>query len=741
MLALAALCASAVRSSHTASLFSDVWPGDPYFGAVQYVQQQGIVSGYADGTFRPDQPVNRAEFIKMLLAQHPSISQAAACAADPAMSPLFADVERPGAYWYGPFLCIAKREGIVSGYPDGTFRGGSLVNAAEAAKIIVQSKGLPPAATDDMTWYAPYIRALRNRQAWPATIIDPQQRLTRGDMALILYRLAQSARSSPSPIVATSSSRPAPTLSQIVDDFVLTGSRMSIASVTPSSSASAARSAVSSRNPSSAAAVTSSRNLFVPTSSRSTSSAPSSKSAQSVDASALVAPPLPLPATWATRREGVGGSCTNDGRGDLLDQNNFGLSADGRYLLAGMFPNAAPSHLRARLVRWDRELRSSGTIAEDGLLFGRRRARLSPQGDAVIYAVHSGGDARIMLRNFRSTTPIVLIKESELVDPSGVQPIFAADGRYVLFTVRENDKLLLRVYDRQGGRMQSVGAAKVEEDGTTLFLPPLPQLLYVTMSHGILRTFDLQRELRSRGVQPKSGVEQADRVPTYTSADGRWTVVNMFRKEGSDMLFRVLVFGSEGGQSMLLSPSDMLTSADLAAEPDDARWQLSAHGMTSDGTSLLLRLRTQGRMRTARGSADEGTPAITCVHNLVTSTMPVDPRAPCAEVDRLFLYDWRARQTQAVVVDLQPSVDRPTMLILPSAYPSGETPGVSGNAMSADGRYVVFMLDDDARENLVTIDDQEVLLDLLHNPAIFLYDRQAQAIERILESTCLDFAA
>ncbi len=729
--------------------FVDVIPGDSQYDAIMYVQRQGIVSGYADGSFRPNQPVNRAEFVKMLMQRHPLADSADACANDPMMTPLFSDIDRPAAYWYGPLLCVARREGIIGGYPDGSFRGGNLVNAAEAAKIIVQSRGLPVAPAYGVAWYEPFIQALRDRDAWPERLTRPDQRLARADMAEILYRLDGAPSMAPSSVpapVATSSLRPALLVSSSADDvFVLVGSRRPITSAAPVVSAAVSsvpssslmRSSSSSSKPTSTASSrpkTSSLQIITPL--------PRSSSSASVvvmsfaKVSDLSAPTLPLPATWGAEPEGVISSCLQDGQGYLLDRHSFGLSADGRFLIATRFANAVRNALRQQLLRWDREHRSTSVLTEDVVTFDRRRARITPQGDAVVYASDTGGGVNIMLRNFRNATPIVLVKEAELEDPAGVQPLIAGGGRYVLFTVRENGVLLLRVYDRQAGRLQSVGAAKDDGEGTAVFLPPLPQLLYVVMAQGTLRTFDLEREVRSRNLQPKSGVEQVALSPVFSSGDGQWSAVNLFRTDGADALYRVLIFGRDGAQTTLFGPADVMRDSDFVAEPDDTRWQLSVHGITSDGSVILLRLRSQGRMQTVETSSDAGTPSIRCVNTIKTSVAPVDPHAACAEIDRLFLYDWRERRVQAVVADVQPSGERPTLLYMPSGYPHSVTSGPAGEALSADGRYVVFMLDDDARQNLLNVDERDAVIDTLHNPAIFLYDRQSHGIERILESTC-----
>lgn len=48
-------------------LFTDVKRGSEYFGAVNYLANAQIIKGYSDGTFKPDTPVNRVEALKFIL--------------------------------------------------------------------------------------------------------------------------------------------------------------------------------------------------------------------------------------------------------------------------------------------------------------------------------------------------------------------------------------------------------------------------------------------------------------------------------------------------------------------------------------------------------------------------------------------------------------------------------------------------------------------------------------------------
>jgi hypothetical protein len=88
----------------------------------------GFVAGYEDGTFRPDDKVNRAEALKIL-------NLAASLQEIQVFEPIsFSDVSPQD--WFSPFVRAASSREIVKGYPDGQFKPGNPITRAEAAKII-----------------------------------------------------------------------------------------------------------------------------------------------------------------------------------------------------------------------------------------------------------------------------------------------------------------------------------------------------------------------------------------------------------------------------------------------------------------------------------------------------------------------------------------------------------------------------------------------------------------------------
>lgn len=92
---------------------SDVGPGHLFHDAISWMARAGLTTGYADGTFRPTEPVSRqvvAAFLHRLARVAPS---------PPAAAP-FLDV--PLTHPFGEAIAWMTRSGITTGYPDDTFR-------------------------------------------------------------------------------------------------------------------------------------------------------------------------------------------------------------------------------------------------------------------------------------------------------------------------------------------------------------------------------------------------------------------------------------------------------------------------------------------------------------------------------------------------------------------------------------------------------------------------------------------
>lgn len=172
--------------------FTDVPEGSAGFEGIEYLRNGKVLTGYEDGTYKPNNRLNRAEFAKLIA--NPFImknSRVTDCMseniADDDQTVYFPDVNRDA--WYAPSVCVVKVAKIVDGYDDGTYKPNRTINVAEAMKMLAgvfayETKTEP---TDD--WFMPYARALAERNAIPTSIKGFGDPITRGEMAEILFRL------------------------------------------------------------------------------------------------------------------------------------------------------------------------------------------------------------------------------------------------------------------------------------------------------------------------------------------------------------------------------------------------------------------------------------------------------------------------------------------------------------------------------------------------------------------------
>lgn len=169
--------------------FSDVPSTHPAYDAIMYVQENKIVQGYEDGTYKPDITINRAEFTKIIIGAIFDAGVIDTCIeneTEPTNEAVFfPDVQKTA--WFAKYVCVAKTKNIIQGYPNGTFQPGNNINFAESAKIIANAFGY--ATTSDPVWYKPYVNALAEHFAIPDTIGAFDYFITRGEMAEMIYRL------------------------------------------------------------------------------------------------------------------------------------------------------------------------------------------------------------------------------------------------------------------------------------------------------------------------------------------------------------------------------------------------------------------------------------------------------------------------------------------------------------------------------------------------------------------------
>jgi len=116
--------------------YTDVPAQRWYNNAVSTLSNMGIISGYPDGSFRPDAPITRAELTKIAVGFFQYADQHFRYQGD------FSDVT--GREWYAGFVAAASALGLIEGYPDGTFRPNEAITRAETCTIVNRTLGRKP---------------------------------------------------------------------------------------------------------------------------------------------------------------------------------------------------------------------------------------------------------------------------------------------------------------------------------------------------------------------------------------------------------------------------------------------------------------------------------------------------------------------------------------------------------------------------------------------------------------------
>ena len=117
------------------SNFNDVSKNEWYSDYIGYLSKYGIIKGYSDNTFRPNDNVSRAEFVAMTVR----------------FNALFNEVKKDGYtvkytdvasnYWAYSDIAYAKNVGWLNGYADGTFKGDNAITRAEVVTVVNRATG------------------------------------------------------------------------------------------------------------------------------------------------------------------------------------------------------------------------------------------------------------------------------------------------------------------------------------------------------------------------------------------------------------------------------------------------------------------------------------------------------------------------------------------------------------------------------------------------------------------------
>ena len=177
--------------------FRDVTSTHWAFASVERAAEMGLVTGYSDGTFRPDTAVTRAQFVLMLwrMCGKPAAAKAAS----------FADAS---ADWYQDALSWAVENGYVNGLSDTRFGPDAPITRQQAMAILFRLNGGQSGTeltltgiyeqtfadsttiaswAKDATWWAVYHELV---SGVGGSRIAPEANASRAQIAAILLRYA-----------------------------------------------------------------------------------------------------------------------------------------------------------------------------------------------------------------------------------------------------------------------------------------------------------------------------------------------------------------------------------------------------------------------------------------------------------------------------------------------------------------------------------------------------------------------
>lgn len=159
-----------------ATSFDDT-KGEACEDAVNVLTELGVVTGYEDGTYKPENIVTRAE-MAVLIINALGLDQ---YIADQTSN--FTDLSGYG--WAEPYIAYAQSLGFINGYGDGTFRPGNTVSYDEAATMLVGALGYNSECLPG-TWPANFVTKAKSLGIMD-DIVSSAGGANRGDIAIMIF--------------------------------------------------------------------------------------------------------------------------------------------------------------------------------------------------------------------------------------------------------------------------------------------------------------------------------------------------------------------------------------------------------------------------------------------------------------------------------------------------------------------------------------------------------------------------
>lgn len=161
-----------------ASQYSDVKDTAEYAEAVSVLSGLGVVGGFPDGTFKPEEGVTRAQMATMIV-------NALGLPVSGSANTKFSDV--PREHWASGYIKLAESMGFIAGYTDGTFQPEKKVSYDEAITMLVASLGYSLESLTG-TWPGAFVNKANSLGILDLCRKTGDASAPRGDVANLLYK-------------------------------------------------------------------------------------------------------------------------------------------------------------------------------------------------------------------------------------------------------------------------------------------------------------------------------------------------------------------------------------------------------------------------------------------------------------------------------------------------------------------------------------------------------------------------
>ena len=162
-----------------AAIYEDVPDTHKYAEAINLLSGLGIINGYENGVFKPDHTITRAEAATIIV-------RTLGLADDVRMGDtIFTDVD--GDHWASGYINIAVENGIIDGFPEGTFLPQDNVTYEQMVKMVVCAIGHDPKAKELGGYPDGFIRAASDAKVTKGIAGLGKNPAPRGLVAQLIY--------------------------------------------------------------------------------------------------------------------------------------------------------------------------------------------------------------------------------------------------------------------------------------------------------------------------------------------------------------------------------------------------------------------------------------------------------------------------------------------------------------------------------------------------------------------------